>query len=139
MAYDKFRRTGARVDSPAFSIVNDGRIALNSAAARILSDAGIGKVVLLWDADNQKMAMKAAAKGDKDAFSVSIATNKHSASMRAKMFIVGLVGWTAERETVPATWDPKEKMFEAELSRFLTGNHKKPSKHQTKPLTEPEN
>ncbi|MGA2426778.1 MAG: hypothetical protein ABSG07_22480 [Terriglobales bacterium] len=120
MAYEVFKRTGVRVESPALSIVPDGRIAINAAAARCLTERGIKSVVLLWDRTNHKMAIKAAQKGDTDAYAVSISGGKYSGSLRARAFITH-IGWSApKRERIPTTWNEKEKMFELTLpEKFL--------------------
>ena len=115
MAYEVFKRTGSRVESPTLSIVPEGRIAINAAAARIFVSLEIKSVLLLWDRSNRKLAIKAAHKGDKNAFAVSIAPASHSGSVRAKSFL-SYIGWNArKREMIPATWNAKEEMLEAIL------------------------
>ena len=113
MPYETFSRTGIRVDSPTVAITPDGRISLNAAACRILLELGAKHILLLWDKENLKMALKAVTKPDKNAFSVSITS--HTGSARAKTFF-DHVGWSArQRETLPAIWNPKERMFEVIL------------------------
>jgi hypothetical protein len=115
MAYEVFKRSGARVESPTLSIVPEGRIAINAAAARIFVSLGIKSVLLLWDRASHKLAIKAAHKGDKNAYAVSIAPASHSGSLRAKSFL-RYIGWHAPmREMISATWNEKEKMLEATL------------------------
>src|SRR5260370_19545054 len=114
MGYEVFRRTGVRVESPALTIVPDGRIAINAASSRILMKAGVKAVVLLWDEATHKIALKAASKGG-DAYAVSLAPDCHSGSIRAKAFIAH-IGWNAtQRQTMPATWSQSDKMLEAML------------------------
>jgi hypothetical protein len=115
MAYEKFRRTRVRVESPALSVVPNGTIAVNAAACRALIQAGVKAVVLLWDESTHTFALKAAQKADRDAFAVSIVPGAHSGSVRAKSFMTH-IGWNAlKRETVPATWNESERMLEAVL------------------------
>jgi hypothetical protein len=115
MAYEVFKRSAARVESPTLSIVPDGRIAVNAAMARLFVSLGIKSVLLLWDQANHKLAIKATHKGDKNAYAISIAPTSHSGSMRAKSFL-SYIGWNApKREMMNATWNEKEKMFEATL------------------------
>jgi hypothetical protein len=115
MAYEVFKRSGARVESPTLSIVPEGRIAINAAAARIFVSLGIKSVLLLWDQSTHKLAIKSAHKGDKNAYAVSIAPASHSGSLRAKSFL-SYIGWNApKREMIAATWNEKEKMLEATL------------------------
>lgn len=111
MAYELFKRTGARVETPTLSITADGRMAINAAAVRIAKEARIGSVLLLWDAANHRIALKAAQRSDKNSYALSITAN-HSGSLRAKAFIAH-IGWKArKRETIPLAWDEKERMFE---------------------------
>jgi len=115
MAYELFERTNVRVDTLALSIVPDGRIALNSAAARLLFEAGVKIVLLLWDKANYKVALKATTKGDSNGYAVSIAHGKGQGTVRAKSFI-GHIGWAAKKRiTLPAVWNNKERMLEASL------------------------
>jgi hypothetical protein len=115
MAYEVFKRTAVRVEEPALSLVPDGRIALNAAAVRVLNQAGVKSVVLLWDKTNNRVALKAAAKTDKNSYAVSIVRDSHSGSLRAKSFLTH-IGWSAPKRTmVPATWNEKEKMLEIVL------------------------
>jgi len=124
MAYEVFKRTGAKVEAPSFSIVPDGRIAINAAAARILVEAGIKFVLLLWDKANNKVALKATPKGDKNAYAVSIAPGSHSGSLRAKSFL-SYIGWNAhKREMLPAIWNERERMFEITLPLEYVGFEK---------------
>ena len=114
MAYELFKRTGARVETPTLSIVPDGRIAINAAAVRIAREARITSVLLLWDSTNHRLALKAAQRGDKNSYAVSIERSS-SGSLRAKSFL-SHIGWKAsKREMIPVVWNEKERMFEATL------------------------
>jgi hypothetical protein len=114
MAYEVFKKTGVRVGSPTVALVPDGKITINAAAVRVLTQAGVKAVLLLWDKANNKMALKAASRADKSAYAVSM-TGHHSGSLRAKTFLAH-IGWNApDRERLPAVWDEKEKMFEVSL------------------------
>lgn len=115
MAYEVFKRSRVRIESPTLSLVPDGRITINAAAARIFVSHGIRSVLLLWDQANRKLAIKAAHKGDKNAYAVSIIRAGTSGSVRAKPFL-SYISWNApKREMVAATWNEKEKMLEATL------------------------
>ena len=123
MAYEVFERTSVRVEEPTLSLVPDGRIVLNAAAARILAAAGVKSVLLLWDQSNNRVGIKAAPKRDRNAYAVSFSRDGHSASLRAKLFF-SHIGWSApRREMSPATWDPKERMLEVTLPREFLGSY----------------
>ena len=108
-------RTGARVEEPTLSIVPGGRIATNAAATRIVLEAGIKRVLLLWYWTNHRIAIKAAKKGDENSYAISVAPGSHSGSLRAKTFL-SHIGWNgSKRQMVPTVWNEKEQMFEATL------------------------
>ena|ERR1700676_3231335 len=124
MSYEVFKRTAARVETPTVSLVPDGRISLNAATCRILAEAGTKFVLLLWDGTNNKMALKAAHKGDKNTYAVSLGPGRHSGSLRAKTFL-NHIGWSAtKRERLSATWDERERMFEITLPLHHLGADK---------------
>jgi hypothetical protein len=81
----------------------------------VLTQAGVKSVLLLWDKTNSKVALKAAAKGDKNAYAVSIVRDSHSGSLRAKLFL-SHIGWNSpKRMMLPATWNEKDRMLEMML------------------------
>jgi hypothetical protein len=115
MAYEVFKRTGARVESPTLSIVPDGRIVMNAATIRIVKENRITSVLLLWDPTNHRLALKATQRGDKNSYAVSVSASSHSGSLRAKSFL-SHIGWKAtKREMISVAWSEKERMFEATL------------------------
>ncbi len=125
MAYELFHRTKTRVDTPTLAITPGGKIALNAAAVRILVAAGAKSVLLLWDKENRKLAMKTVHKGDKNSFIVSLVRNT-SGKISAKSFL-DHIGWSAlRRETMIAAWDAQEKMFEVTLPKEHLGPQKRP-------------
>jgi len=133
MAYEVFKRTGVRVDEPTLSLVPGGRVALNAAACRLLIAAGVKRVLLLWDGSNNKLALKAAPKGDKNAYAVSIVADKHAGSLRAKSFL-DHIGWNgSRREMLSAIWNEEQKMLEVTLPQKLpSSEHGRDLKPRTK-------
>ena len=116
MAYEVFERTGVRVEEPSLSLVPDGRIAVNAAATRLLAQAKIKDVLLLWDKAAHKVALKAARKADKNSYRVSVAPDLHSGHIRAKAFLT-YIGWSApQRIQYAATWHEKEGILEITLA-----------------------
>ncbi|HLH00871.1 MAG TPA: hypothetical protein VKX49_31485 [Bryobacteraceae bacterium] len=138
MAYEVFKRTSVRVESPAVSIAPDGRITFNAAATRALAEAGIRNVILLWDKKEGRIAVKATARSDKNSYAVSIVRDRHSGTLRARSFLRH-IGWTAtRRETLPAIWNDKEKMIEIALptAHLALKNHGS-GLHRMKVISEP--
>jgi hypothetical protein len=115
MGYQLFERVAVRVETPILSITPGGRIAINSAAGRLLMEAGIKTVVILWDSTKNRMAIKAAPKGEKNSFTVTFTRHNNSATFSAKSFLRH-IGWNApKREMLATTWNAKDKMFEVTL------------------------
>ena len=131
MAYEMYRRTGQRAEEALVAFVPDGRIVVNAASARILAAAGVRSVVMLWDAANHKVALKAAPKQDKNSFAISFVRDRQGGSIRAKSF-TSHIGWSArERKLLPAFWNEKEKMLEITLPReYLKSNKSGDSKQR---------
>ncbi len=99
------------------SLAPGGRITLNAAATRIMSEAGVKFVLLLWDKGSHRLALKAAQKGDKNGYALTLLTERHSGSLRAIQFLRH-IGWNApRRELLPATWNEKERMLEVTLPK----------------------
>src|SRR5947209_8435611 len=112
MSYQVFQKTATRVETPTLTIRGSAKIAINAAATRILLAAGVRSVLLLWDSANKKIALKAAPKGDKNAFLVSIPRHRNAGSVRAKSFLKH-IGWKGSQPIrFAATWNEKEKMME---------------------------
>jgi hypothetical protein len=120
MAYELFRREGVRVGSPTLSITPAGRIVVNAAGCRVLKEAALKRVMLLWDRDGRKMALKGAPKGEKHTFTVSFVRSGSSGTLSAKTFL-RYIGWNAPgRVTLPAIWNQPDKMFEVVVpTRYL--------------------
>ena len=122
MAYEMYQRTSTRVETPSLSIVPDGRIALNAASARTIHAAGVNTVVLLYDRVARKIALRATHRSDKNGYAVTFAPDRHSATLRAKSFVMH-IGWTSTRRIpLAASWDAQQKMLEALVPpEYLTG------------------
>jgi hypothetical protein len=121
LAYELFERVAVRVDTPLMSVAPGGRIAFNAAACRLLLDAKVKTVVILWDKDTNRIAVKAAPKGEKNAFGISFTGDSHSASLTAKLFLRHIEWSASKRVALPTTWNGVEKMFEATLPQQYLG------------------
>jgi hypothetical protein len=120
MSYEVFERTGVRVEEPILAITPDGTIVFNAAASRILAGAGVRAVLLLWDKKTNKFAVKATSKGDRNAYKISVSPGRSTGSLKSLSFFRH-IGWDAKhRESLPVTWNEKEKMLETILpSKFI--------------------
>ena len=114
MAYEVFERTRTNTDTPTLFVAPGGRITTNAAATRILIDRGIRSLLLLWDAVGHRIALKAAPKGDRNSYALSV-IRESSGRIKAKSFL-NHIGWSGtEREVVEVTWNEKGRMLEGTL------------------------
>jgi hypothetical protein len=121
VSYETFERSSVRVEDLALTVAPTGRIFLNAASGRVLEGAGVRAVKILWDKESCRIALQAARKGDKNAYSIAHGGDSRSSTVTAKAFL-HYIGWSSDRrQTVPAKWDAQQKMLEAELPpRFVT-------------------
>jgi hypothetical protein len=127
MPYEVFKKTRTLLDTPTLFIAPGGRITTNAAATRILTERGIRSILLLWDAVGNKIALKAAPKGDQNSYTLSV-MKESSGRIKAKSFL-SYIGWSGiGREAVPVAWNEKGRMFEGTLSAENLGKRSK-SKH----------
>jgi hypothetical protein len=133
MAYETFERKAVRVEEPAVTVRPEGRIAFNAAASRLLENAGVRTVRILWDKTTCGLAVQAAPKGDSNSYSVAFSRSR-SATVTAKLFLQ-YIGWTsASRQTVPARWDEQRKMMEAKLPPKFVGSAARAASEAGDPL-----
>ncbi len=115
MAYEVFQRKHVRSESPAISITKTGRIVLNAAATRLVREMKINAVLLLWDREERKFAIRKADSSDPHAYKVRF--QRHWALFGARPFLKH-IGWElTETRALPASWNENSKMFEVKLPR----------------------
>lgn len=113
--YQIYPRNLARASSPVLSTTKLGRIALNAAAARIFADKNVESVVLLWDAQARKFALRPADKPDASAYPLRFAQDNAGAGFSAKPFL-RFIGYDfKETVALQTTWIESEGTLEATL------------------------
>jgi hypothetical protein len=115
MGYEIFEKKATRVGSPAVTFSKD-RISLNNPAAQIFYQDAVEFVLLLWDSDNLRVALRPLTKKDKRAYKLSygpVSNNQpNGASFSARTF-QNHIGWKEGGSVVmPAEWNPKEGLME---------------------------
>jgi hypothetical protein len=116
MAYEMFEPKTARTEllSPTLAIAPK-KLVLNARATRIFAEEEIGFVHILWDRHSRGVALRAAKKGDPNAYRVSFDRNNRAAGIEARLFLRH-VGWShSGRVTVPLAWNSAERMLEGTL------------------------
>jgi hypothetical protein len=88
---------------------------MNAAAARILVQASVVNVLLLWDATARKFALKPTDKSDSTTYQVRFNRDNAGAGFSAKPFL-RMIGYDFEETRVlPTTWTEADGMFEVIL------------------------
>lgn len=121
VAYQVFMKT-VRRDLPAtVSLGPSGRIGLNKRAAEILHDEAANFVLLLWDADAHKIAIKP-TRNKKDARAYKVTFSRESgAAIAAKSFMDYIGADCSTTKRFLASWSDRECALEADLNSTLEG------------------
>ena len=120
MAYQIFEKRHARMTTPAVTIATNGRIILNSAAARIFHKNAVENVLLLFDAEQNKMALRSISKKDSRAYKVTFGRNQNGCSFSGKSFLDWAKMDYREKHTFPAVWNEEEVLLEISLASEVT-------------------
>jgi hypothetical protein len=134
MAYEVFSRKAPRIISPAISIHHSGRIYLNQGASGHLLKGAAKQVLLLWDKEHLRLAIKPLNKKDNRAYKIAYSHKGSGAGVTAKGFLEW-IGYNSEPGTLTlnAEWNEREGMFEVELpSEKIKGEGKKKTRMVTK-------
>jgi len=97
-------------DTPGFA-----RMTLNVTAMRILHDAKIDAVALLWDKENYRIALRAVPADDPLAFRISPGRKNFQGNVSAAGFL-RYIGFHIDPAAVRlrVSWNPAKRMLEAE-------------------------
>jgi hypothetical protein len=136
MSYEVFSRKTPRIVSPAITIHPTGRIYLNQgASAQLVKDAA-KRVLLLWDRENLKLAIKPLSKKDNRAYSIAYSHKGSGSTITARGFLAW-IGYSTEPGTVTldAVWNEKEGIFEVKIPpEKITGEMQPHGSSSEKPL-----
>jgi hypothetical protein len=116
MPYEVFQKKTARIGSPAVTFTSKNRVMLNSFAARILHKNAVEFVLLLWDRENRKVAVRPITKKDSRSYKLSYGRNQNGCGFAAKSFM-DYIGWKSdEKQSFPARWNEEEEILEFSLA-----------------------
>ena len=111
MAWEVFTRQIIRTGEPAVTIGKMGRIAFNMVATGILNDHKATHVVLMWDKESYKCAVKIASRNDSGAYTLTYNVKYNGAGFSAVTFLNYMrYDWT-ETRAFNAEWDDSAKML----------------------------
>ena len=127
MAFEVFSRKVRRLASPQVTLTTLGRIALNKAASAVLEKQVVENVVLLWDIENKRFAIKPISKKDSRAYRVHYGKNGNGAGFSAVTFL-DHIGYNYQDSSgsFPADWNEDEGMFVISLADVVLGQEQLP-------------
>jgi hypothetical protein len=121
VAYEIYVREFATRSSstPKINISDLGRCMLNRAAAEIFHKEAVEQILLLWDAQSRKFAMRPITKKDARSFTLRYSFNKQkvvqSAAFGGVMFFRHIGYDFKDGGTYPVIWNANDTIFEVEL------------------------
>ena len=116
MPYEVYTRTRIRAGSPSVTITTLGRISLNTAATRFLEKKEAKFLMLLWDAEAKRIALKVATEPSKTSYTISYGVKGNGAGFSAKTFLDHIGYDQSKTSSFNADWNEPEEMFEVQLS-----------------------
>ncbi len=125
--YTKERQT--KSTNPTITISRLGRCTLNKAAATQFDKEATQNVLLLWDREMYKVALRPITKKDPRAFSLRYARAKESltgAAFSGVMFLRHINYDFTSTKTYPITWNAEESIFEVTLPKERFHNEQQP-------------
>jgi len=110
--YEVFTRKTPRLGTPTITFSKIGQIAFNQSASRILQKATIESILLLWDASDNKLALKSTSnKKDPRAYRIRYNDKGNGASFSAKTFLDHAGIDYSERKPITIDLNPDVEMF----------------------------
>jgi hypothetical protein len=115
MPYEVYEKVVKRMTSPTMTISKLGRLSFNAAAAETLRKHAIETVLLLWDANALKVAIRSVGKKDSRAYTVRYAQKYRLAGFAAKTFLNHIKYDFSTTAQYPCTWEENDEMYEVQL------------------------
>lgn len=126
MPYEVFTRKKTRTTTPSVSFSTLARVGLNQAATEIMKKNAVERVLLLWDNDHHRMAVRPITKKDPRAYMLSSA--KSSTMFSAKAFLEYIGYDFSETRSFPADWNEEEGLLEIEIPTEHLKGHQQQGK-----------
>jgi hypothetical protein len=125
MSFEIFDRKVTRHSDPTITLTTLGRMALNTGAAKTLKDNAAEYVLLLWDPEAKKAAIKVIGKKEPRAYVPHFAEKGNGAGFSATTFLNHIRYDFSESRSFPLKWDESGNMFVFSIPvEHLTGSPK---------------
>jgi hypothetical protein len=115
MAYEVFEKVTRRVTTPMMTISSGGRLNFNTAASEILHKNAVEDVLLMWDREARKVAIRSIAKKDARSYRMRFSRENRAAGFAAKPFLEYIGYDYSHTKAFPCAWNEEQGMFEAAL------------------------
>jgi hypothetical protein len=113
MGYTIFERKRIQSGTPGVSFSTGGRVGINQAATQILQANAVENVLLLWDEERRRVAIRPITKKDKRAYRLT--QGKSSSMFSGKSFLEYIGYDMGETRSFPAEWNEEDEIFEVEI------------------------
>lgn len=114
MSYEVFTRKVPRLVSPGASLSPVGRLYLNRVAADLLNREAAEFVLLLWDKERLRIAVRPLTKKDSRAFRIQYG-HHGGGNVACKSFLMWIGLNLPEKINVAAVWNENESMLELDI------------------------
>ena len=109
--YEVFSRKVPRMGTPMMSFSKLGQITFNTLAAQALQKAAIDHVLMMWDTEERKVAVKSTSnKKDSRAYRIRYHDAGNGASFSAKTFLDYIGIDFSQRRSMPVEINPNHEM-----------------------------
>lgn len=115
MGYEIFTKDIVRTGSPRITLNTFGRVGINQIGTKLLQDNAVEFVLLLWDKNTNKIALRRISKKDKRAYTISFAKRGNGAGFSAKTFFMHIGYDFSKTRSYHAEWNESEVMLEIDL------------------------
>jgi hypothetical protein len=113
--YEIFERKTTRVVEPAVTFAPQGRLAFNATVHRLFTKNVVENVLLLFDRDQRKVAVRPIAKKDTKSYKVTYSKGKTGCNLSGKAFLDWAKIDYSKTHTYPAQWNENEGLLEIVL------------------------
>ena len=141
MPYEVFTKMTRVETEPKISIGKKlGRLQFNASAAKILAERAVDYALLMYDKENQLVAIKGISKKDNRAYSLRFAKKGNGAGFAAKAFLHHIGYDLSQTRSFECVWNDEQNMFEFNIpgSAFKSVDLNPRPKLQIKGRTESE-
>jgi hypothetical protein len=115
MPYEIFTRKIRKLPTPAVTLNSYGRMQFNKAATARLEREAVENVLLLWDKDTKKVALRSINKKDQRAYPVAYGAKGNGAGFSTKTFFDYIGLDFSQSRTIPIEFGEGDILMEFQI------------------------